>query len=101
MPPICGHGLVGLVDEAHEVVGEVIEQAVGPVAGVAAVEDPRVVLDPRAEPELAKHLHVVLGALAQAVGLEQLALASSSAQRSFSSRPISATASSIIPSRTL
>jgi hypothetical protein len=38
-----------------------------------AVEDPRVVLDARAEAELADHLHVVLGALAQAVGLDQLA----------------------------
>ncbi len=68
------HGLVGLVDEHHIVLGEVVEQAVGTVAGLAAVEDPRVVLDPRAEAELAQHLHVVLGALAQAVGLEQLAL---------------------------
>jgi hypothetical protein len=33
-----------------------------------------VVLDARAEPDLAQHLHVVLRALAQAVGLEQLAL---------------------------
>ena len=69
-----GHGLMGLVDETNEVVGEVVEQAVRPLAGLAAVEDSRVVLDPRAEPELAEHLHVVLGALAQAMGLEQLAL---------------------------
>ena len=68
------HGLVRLVDEADEVVREVVEQAVRAVARPAAVEDPRVVLDPRAEPELAQHLHVVLGALAQPVGLEQLAL---------------------------
>ena len=69
-----GHRLVGLVDEADEVLGEVVEQAVRAVAGSAAVEDPRVVLDPRAEAQLAEHLHVVLGPLAQAMGLQQLAL---------------------------
>ncbi len=65
---------MGLVDEADEVLREVVEQAVRPVAGVAAVEDPRIVLDPGAEAQLAEHLHVVLGALAKPVGLEQLAL---------------------------
>ena len=68
------HGLVGLVDEADEVLGEVVDQAVRPLAGLAFVEDPRVVLDARAEAHLAQHLHVVLRALAQAVGLQQLAL---------------------------
>ena len=68
------HGLVGLVDEADEVLGEVVDQAVRPVARAAAVEDPRVVLDAGAEAHLAQHLHVVLRALAQAVGLQQLAL---------------------------
>ena len=68
------HGLVRLVDEADEVVGEVVDQAVRPRAGRARVEDPRVVLDPGAEPDLAQHLHVVLRALAQPVRLEQLAL---------------------------
>ena len=90
--------LVGLVDEADEVLREVVDQAVRALAGLAAIEDPRVVLDPRAEADLAQHLHVVLGALAQAVGLEQLALDSSSAQRSSSSAPISAAARSFWPS---
>ena len=43
-------GLVGLVDEADEVVGEVVEQAVGALARLAAVEDARVVLDPEQKP---------------------------------------------------
>ena len=68
------HGLVRLVDEAEEVVGEVVDQAVRALARAAAVEDPRVVLDAVAEAHLPQHLHVVLRALAQAVGLEQLAL---------------------------
>ena len=66
---------MGLVDEDDEVVGEVVDQRVGRAARRAAVEDPRVVLDPRAEAELAQHLHVVPGALLQPVGLELLALA--------------------------
>ncbi len=41
--------------------------------GAPPVEDARVVLDARAEAQLAHHLHVVLGALAQPVGLHQLA----------------------------
>ena len=53
---------------------EVVDQAVRPRARLPAVEDPRVVLDPRAEADLAQHLHVVLRALAQSVRLEQLAL---------------------------
>ncbi len=64
---------MGLVDEADEVLREVVDQAVGTAPRRAPVEDPRVVLDPRAEADLAEHLHVVLGALAQAVGLELLA----------------------------
>ena len=44
--------LVGLVDEADEVVGEVVDQRVRRAARRAAVEDPRVVLDPEAEAEL-------------------------------------------------
>ena len=44
-------------------------------AGAAAVDVARVVLDARAEPDLADHLHVVLGAHPQPLGLEQLALA--------------------------
>ena len=68
------HGLVRLVDEADEVVGEEVEQAERALAGRAAVQDARVVLDAVAEAELAQHLHVELRALAQAVRLEQLAL---------------------------
>ncbi len=68
------HGLVRLVDEADEVLREVVEQAVRARARHPAVQDARVVLDARAEPDFLEHLHVVLRALAQAVRLEQLAL---------------------------
>ena len=65
---------MGLVDEDDEVVGEVVDQRVRRAARRAAVEDPRVVLDPRGEAELLQHLDVVGGALAQPVRLELLAL---------------------------
>ena len=63
-----------LVDEAEEVVGEVVEQAVGRGARLLAEQDARVVLDTAAVAHLAQHLHVVLRALAQAVRLEDLAV---------------------------
>ena len=65
--------LVRLVDEADEVVREVVDQRAA-ASLRAPVEDARVVLDPRAEAHLLQHLHVVLGALAQPVRLELLAL---------------------------
>ena len=65
--------LVRLVDEDDEVVGEVVDQGVRRRARRAVVEDPRVVLDPRAEAELLEHLDVVLGALPQPMRLELLA----------------------------
>ena len=68
-----GDRLVGLVDEDDEVVGEVVDQRVRRAAGRAAVEDPRVVLDPGGEAELLDHLQVVRGPLAQAVRLELFA----------------------------
>ena len=49
-------------------------QGGGRGAGAAAVDVARVVLDARAEPDLADHLHVVLGAQLQPLRLEQLAL---------------------------
>ena len=66
--------LVRLVDEDDVVGREVVEQRVRRGAGRPAVEDPRVVLDPVAEAELAHHLEVVLGALADPVRLEHAAL---------------------------
>ena len=44
------HGDVRLVQDDEVVVGEVVEQRVGSAAGLAAVEVPRVVLDPEQKP---------------------------------------------------
>ena len=73
-PAELGDRLVGLVDEDDEVVGEVVDQGVRRAALGPAVEDPRVVLDPRGEADLLQHLDVVGGPLPQPVRLELLAL---------------------------
>ncbi len=64
--------LVRLVREDDEVGREVVQQRVRRRPRRAPVEDPRVVLDPVAEAELAHHLEVVLRALTDPVGLEHL-----------------------------
>ncbi len=74
-PADLRHRLVRLVDEDQHVLREVVEQRERVRARRATLEDPRVVLDPGAEPELLHHLEVVLGALPQAVRLEHLPLA--------------------------
>src|SRR5207244_11534567 len=65
------NGLMRLVDEDREILGEVIEQRERVRSRSPAFEDPRVVLDPVAEAEFLEHLEVVFGALADAVRLEQ------------------------------
>ena len=63
---------MGLVDDRQEVVGEVVEQTLRRLAGGAAGERTRVVLDAVAVAELAHHLDVVLRALADALRLDVL-----------------------------
>ena len=64
------HRLVRLVDEHDEVVREVVDERERVRARLAALEDPRVVLDPAREAELPHHLEVVFGALPDAMRLE-------------------------------
>ncbi len=68
------HGHVRLVEDHEVVVGEEVEQGVRRRAPTAALDGSGVVLDAVAEAELLHHLEVVLGAHAQALRLEQLAL---------------------------
>src|ERR1051325_1791473 len=63
-------GLVRFVDDAEVVVGEVVEQAGGPLAGLTAAEMPRVVLDPRAPPHFHQHVDVEMRARLEALRLE-------------------------------
>ena len=73
--PHLGQRHVGLVHEQQEVVGEVVQQRKGRAARLPAGEHPGVVLNALAEANLLEHLHVVAGALLNALGLDELALA--------------------------
>ena len=68
------HGDVALVDDAEEVLGEVVDERVGRLAGRAAVDVARVVLDAGAEAHRLHHLQVVVRAHLQALRFQQLAL---------------------------
>ena len=63
-----------LVDHDEVVVREVVEQRVRGAAGRSTVDVPRVVLDPRAEADLAEHLEVVGRPHPEPFGFEELAL---------------------------
>ena len=63
---------MALVDDAEHVLREVVDKREGRLAGFAAVEMARVVLDAVAEAHGLEHLEVVVGALLQALRLEQL-----------------------------
>ena len=67
------HGDVALVDEHEGVVGQVLEQGGRRLAGIAAGEIARVVLDAGAGAGRLHHLHVEDGALLQALRLQQTA----------------------------
>ena len=68
------HGHVALIDDAQEVLREVVDERIRRFAGRAAVHVPRVVLDAGAEPHRLEHLQIVVHAHLQPLGLEQLAL---------------------------
>ena len=63
--------LVGLVDDDQGVLGQVIHQGRGRLPRLAAGEVPGVILDPLAGADLAHHLQIEEGTLAQALRLEE------------------------------
>src|SRR5256885_15173816 len=65
------HRDVRLVDEREEVRRKVVEKCPRPASGGTARQMARVVLDTRARPRLSHHLEVEVGALSQALRLEQ------------------------------
>ena len=69
--PHLGEGDVALVDEQQKVLGEEVQQGVGGRAGGPALDHPGVVLNAGAVAQLLHHLHVVHGALLEALGLHQ------------------------------
>ena len=68
------HGDVALIDDANHVLGEVVDERERGLAGLAAVQVARVVLDAVGEAHGLEHLQVVVRALLQALGLQELVL---------------------------
>ena len=66
-------GDVAFVDDCEEIVREIVEEALRRRAGRAASQRPRIVLDAVAVAELAHHLYVVFGALAQTLRFQKFA----------------------------
>ena len=63
------HGHVRLVDDADHVLGEVVDQGIGRLAGLATVHVTGIVLDARTVAHVLEHLKVIGGPLGQALGL--------------------------------
>ena len=72
--PDLRDGLVRLVDDQQEVLGEVVDQTVRRATGRASVNVHGVVLDAAARADLTHHLDVIGGAHPQPLRLQQLAL---------------------------
>ena len=67
-------GHVALVDEDEEILGEIIEKGEGGLPGLPPVKVARIVLHARAVPDLFEHFKIVLGALGEALRLQELPL---------------------------
>ncbi len=65
---------MALIDHQEEIIREIVQQRCGGGAGRTAGQHGRVVLDALAHADLLQHLHVVVGALLDALGLQKLAL---------------------------
>ena len=70
--PHLRQGDVRLVHKQQKILWEIVQQRVGTAAGRAAGEHAGVVLDALAETDFGQHLHVVVGALHDALRLDQL-----------------------------
>ena len=74
MPPTCGTVTCDFVDDQERVVRQILEQRRRRLAGVAAGQEARVVLDARAGAGCLDHLDIEGRALLQPLRLQQLVL---------------------------
>ena len=65
---------MALVHKQQKIIREIIQQGGGHTARRTAGEHRRIVLDALAHAHLVEHLNVVIGALGNALGLDELAL---------------------------
>ena len=68
------HGLVAFIDEQQRVFGQILKQRGRRFTRQTPSEEARVILDPRAAPRCRNHLQIEIGALFEALMLEQFAL---------------------------
>ena len=69
-----GHRHMALVDDAQEIVREIVDERVRGLSGLAPVQMPGVVLDAAAKAHGLQHLKIVVHTHLQPLGLKQLAL---------------------------
>ena len=65
---------MGFVYQKQEVIREIIQQGAGNAPRLPAGQHSRIILDPLAHADLLEHFHIVIGALGNPLGLQQLAL---------------------------
>ena len=67
------NGDMGLVDDAQEIFGEIIDKRIGRLTRRTPIKVARIVLDAAAKAHGLEHFQIVIGAHLQTLGLEQLA----------------------------
>ena len=72
--PHLRQGHMALVHKEDKILREVVQQRGGRRARLPAGDDPAVILDAGAVAQLPHHLHIVAGALVDALGLDELAV---------------------------
>ena len=83
--PHLGQSHVGFVHEQQKIVGKIIQQSKGRAARFPAGKHSGIVLNALAEADLGKQLHIVPGALLNALGLNELVIGLEKATRASSS----------------
>ena len=64
---------MALIHKQQKILGKIVQQCGGGRAGRSAAEHGRIVFDALAHPHFREHFHVVVGALGNALGFDQLA----------------------------
>ena len=72
--PDLRHRHMALVDDAQEIIREIVDERVRGLSGLTSVEMPGVILDAAAKSHGLQHLKIVVHAHLQPLGLKQLAL---------------------------
>ena len=72
--PHLGHHHMAFVNEQQEILGHIVQQRIRRRTRLPAGHDTGIVFDARAKADFPQHLHIVFGALTNALRLDQLAV---------------------------